>query len=368
MVNSRTAVGVLFGGRSSEHAVSCVSAAGVIGALDLEKYRPVPIGITKEGTWRLVEDLSSFTFEDGALPEVEDNGSAIFVSPSTTGTSLIERSADGRMRELDPIDVFFPVLHGQFGEDGTLQGLLELKDVPFVGPGVLASAAGMDKHFMKSVLRSAGIPTADWHTVTAQDWKNDREAARRRIAELGLPVFVKPARAGSSVGISKVSDAADLDAAMAEALEHDNKVIVEPGIDGREIECAVLGSQWDDELTTSAPGEIVISGDHEFYDFNAKYLAADDVKLQAPADLPEDVAARVQAIAVDTFRAFQCTGLTRVDTFVEADGTVLVNEINTSPGFTPTSGYPHMLGKSGIGYQELVSRLIDIAVSDADHR
>lgn len=368
MSSQRTTVAVLFGGRSSEHSVSCVSAAGVIGALDLDRYRPVPIGITKNGTWVTVEDPTSFSFADGAMPEVEENGSAVFVSPSTRGVSLLERAADGSVRDLGDIDVFFPVLHGQFGEDGTLQGLLELKGVPFVGPGVLTSAVGMDKHFMKTVLRSAGIPTADWQTVTAKQWADDPAGVRERLAALGLPVFVKPARAGSSVGISKVAAAEDLDAALREGFEHDHKVIVEPGIDGREIECAVLGSHWDDELTASVPGEIVISGDHEFYDFEAKYLSADDVRLQAPADIPDDVARTVQAIAADTFCAFECSGLTRVDTFVQADGTVLVNEINTSPGFTPTSGYPHMMGKSGIDYPELISRLIDIATVDVNRR
>lgn len=362
-MNKRPLVAVLFGGRSSEHSVSCVSAAGVLKEIDPQSFDILPIGITLEGTWRVVRDWQSFTFDQDNMPQVTDNGTEVFISPSQKGV-LIERDASGAFTELGSPDIFFPLLHGQYGEDGTMQGLLALTDTPIVGPGVFTSAAAMDKHFTKVVLRATGIPTADWKTVTQADYTADPRAVVDSLAELGLPAFVKPARAGSSVGISKVNQESDFTTALDAAFAHDSKVIVEPFVDGREIECAVLGSMYDSEVRASAPGEITVSGDHEFYDFEAKYLDLGAATLTCPADVPAEVADRIRDIARQTFKAFDCSGLTRVDTFVLPNGEVLVNEINTMPGFTPTSGYPFMWEKSGLPYRELITELLEIAVTD----
>lgn len=363
--DERPLVAVLFGGRSSEHAVSCVGAKAVIGAIDGERYRVLPIGITQEGTWRRVEDWADFAFDPQRMPEVADDGTEILVAPSGAHSPLRERLADGTVRELGRVDAFFPVLHGKHGEDGTVQGLFELMDTPFVGGGVLTSAVSMDKHFMKVVLAGAGIPACPWETLTAAQWATDPEVAAQRVSEQGFPAFVKPARAGSSVGISRIESVEQLPAAMAEALAHDDKVIVEPGIDGREIECSVLGGRGDAQLRTSLPAEIIVKGDHAFYDFEAKYLDADGAEVVCPADLDPETTARVQDVARRTFRAFDCTGLARVDTFVTPAGEVLVNELNTLPGFTPTSGYPLMFAASGVGFEQLVAELLDIALCDA---
>lgn len=362
-MTQRPLVAVLFGGRSSEHSVSCVTAAGVMNEIDPNAFRLLPIGITQEGKWRVVNDWKSFAFDRDNMPQVADNQTEVFVSPSRNG-SLIERDAQGAFADLGSPDIVFPLLHGKHGEDGAMQGLLTLLDAPFVGPGVFASAAGMDKHFTKMVLRAAGIPTAEWKTVTLTQYNADPNATIDSLQELGLPAFVKPSRAGSSVGISKVSDTSGFKAALDDAFAHDTKVIVEPFIDGREIECAVLGSVNDAELKASSPGEITVSGDHEFYDFDAKYLDLDATTLTCPADVEPDVAEQVREIACQTFRAFDCSGLTRVDTFVRPNGEVLVNEINTSPGFTPSSGYPVMWQNSGLPYRDLITELLTIAVED----
>ena len=362
--DTRRRVAVLFGGQSSEHSVSCVGAAAVIDAIDTDTYDVLPIGITKGGTWRRVNDLTDFTFEGGALPEVADNGDEIFVSPSSSGSGLLERTADGTLNSLGSIDVVFPVLHGLFGEDGTVQGLLELMGTAFVGAGVLTSATSMDKHYMKVVLQAAGIPVCPWVTVTAAQWTANAQAAQQRVDDQGYPAFVKPARAGSSVGISKVKEAADLPAAIALALEHDDKVIVEPAVDGREIECSVLGSRNSDPLRTSLPAEIIVGGAHEFYDFNAKYLDLEGARVECPAQIDAPTTQQVQEIARRTFRAFDCSGLARVDTFVTPQGEVLINELNTLPGFTPTSGYPLMFKTSGVEFADLIAELIEIGIAD----
>lgn len=360
----RPLVAVLFGGRSSEHSVSCVTAAGVISAIDDEAYRVLPIGITKTGVWRIVEDWESMRFDPENMPEVTDDGTEVIPRVSAAGAPLIHRDAAGSYSELETVDVFFPVLHGQFGEDGTLQGLFELSDTPFVGSGVFASAASMDKHYTKSLLAHAGIPTCPWELVTQTMWETDRPDAEARVAALGFPVFVKPARAGSSMGVSRVAEPAGLEAALVAAYEHDEKVIVEPQVIGREIECAVLGSLHDAQLRTSYPGEIEVSGDHDFYDFEAKYLDLADAKLTCPADVDEATTARIRELSAAVFRLFDCTGLSRVDTFVTDSGEVLINEINTLPGFTPTSAYPFMWANSGIDYPDLISELIGIALVD----
>jgi D-alanine-D-alanine ligase len=264
---------------------------------------------------------------------------------------------------LGDVDVVFPLLHGPFGEDGTVQGLLELADVHYVGAGVLASAVGMDKHFMKLVLSGHGIPVGPYAVVKPHEWSADPDACVERVAALGLPLFVKPARAGSSLGITRVDDLADLPAAIETAREHDPKVIVEAGIEGREIECAVLGGRDGARPRASLPGEIVVDGTHAFYDFEAKYLDEAHVQLACPADLPEDVVAEVRDLAVRTFEAVEAEGLSRVDVFVTPQGGVVVNEINTMPGFTPFSMYPRMWQASGMTYPELVDELIQLALA-----
>ncbi|RBP67950.1 D-alanine--D-alanine ligase [Brevibacterium sanguinis] len=360
----RPLVAVLFGGRSSEHSVSCVTAAGVIGAIDESAYRVLPIGITRTGVWRIVDDWADMRFDPANMPEVTENGTEVIPHVSATGAPLLQRDGSGTVTELDPVDVFFPLLHGQFGEDGTIQGLFELSGTAFVGSGVFASAASMDKHYTKSLLAQAGVPTCPWELVTAAMWDANRGDAEERVAGLGFPVFVKPARAGSSMGVSRVESAAGLEAALRSAFEHDTKVIVEPQVIGREIECAVLGSLHDAEVRTSLPGEIEVSGDHDFYDFEAKYLDLADAELTCPARIDEATTARIRELSAQVFQLFDCTGLSRVDTFVTGEGEVLINEINTLPGFTPTSAYPFMWAHSGLDYPQLISELIAIAQRD----
>ncbi len=360
----RPLVAVLFGGRSSEHSVSCVTAAGVIRAIDATAYRVLPIGITKTGVWRIVEDWASMHFDPANMPEVVENGTEVIPHVSAKGAPLLHRDFTGAVTELDAVDVFFPLLHGQYGEDGTIQGLFELSDTAFVGSGVFASAASMDKHYTKSLMAQAGIPTCPWELVTEPMWDADRAEAEARVAGLGFPVFVKPARAGSSMGVSRVETAAGLDRALQAAFDHDSKVIVEPQVHGREIECAVLGSLHDAEVRTSLPGEIEVSGDHDFYDFDAKYLDLADAELTCPARVDEATTARIRELSDQVFRLFDCTGLARVDTFVTESGEVLINEINTLPGFTPTSAYPFMWANTGLDYTDLISELIGIALRD----
>jgi D-alanine-D-alanine ligase len=345
----RARVLVLFGGRSGEHAISCATAGAVLRAVDRERYDVLPIGITPQGRWvRVADDPDRWSIVDGRLPEVTAADEQVLL-PQEAGS-----------RELD---VVLPLLHGPFGEDGTLQGMLELADVRYVGAGVLASAVGMDKHFMKVVLAGAGLPVGPFVTLRGDDLAVDRDGVRARIEALGLPLFVKPARAGSSIGITRITDLADLDAAVATAQEHDPKVVVEAGIVGREIECAVLGGRGGARARASLPGEIVVTdASHGFYDFEAKYLDESAVELTCPADLPADVIAAVQDAAVRTFEAVDCEGLARVDVFVTADGEVVVNEINTMPGFTPFSMYPRMWQQSGLSYPELLDELLRLAL------
>jgi D-alanine-D-alanine ligase len=298
------------------------------------------------------------------LPEVGDADGPQVLVPLETGDRALTVLEPGQVpRALGDVDVVFPLLHGPFGEDGTLQGLLELADVRYVGSGVLASAAGMDKHVMKLLLAAQGIPVADHVLVTARHWERDPEGVRADVEELGYPVFVKPARAGSSLGITRVKGPADLDAAIEAARRHDPRVVVEAEVEGREIECAVLESIDGGAPATSLPGEIQVGAAHEFYDFEAKYLDGDEgARLVCPADLPETVVRRVRDLAARTFEALGCEGLARVDFFVRPDGEVLVNEINTMPGFTPSSMYPLMWAATGLPYPSLVHRLVQLAL------
>ncbi|MBT2513038.1 D-alanine--D-alanine ligase family protein [Arthrobacter sp. ISL-30] len=361
----RPRVAILFGGRSSEHAVSCVTAAGVMGAIDTSKYDVIPIGIAKSGQWVLASgDTSKWSLSAKALPEVSPSGQTVTLAEVGGEHQLVVTAPNELPRELGAVDVVFPLLHGPWGEDGTIQGLLELSDTRYVGAGVLASAVGMDKHYMKVVFESAGLRVGPYIAVTDRQWTTDPEAVRKRVDRLGYPVFVKPARAGSSMGISKVDSLEGLDEAIEEARRHDLKLVIEAGITGREIECAVLEGRGTEPPRTSMPGEIVVaSGEHEFYDFNAKYVEDDAAALSCPADIPDEAIARVRELSAMAFDSVGAEGLSRVDFFYTPDGELIINEINTMPGFTPKSMYPQMWAASGLGYAELIDELISLALN-----
>jgi D-alanine-D-alanine ligase len=361
---ARIRVAIVFGGRSSEHAVSCSTAASVLRALDRDRYDVVPIGIATDGRWVLVaDDPTPLELRPGHRPEVSGDGPGVLVPTSTADRSLTVLEPGEVPRSLGDVDVVLPLLHGPFGEDGTLQGLLELADVPYVGSGVLASAAAMDKQFMKVLLAGAGLPVGPHVVITDAEWQRDPAASAESVAALGWPVFVKPARGGSSMGISKVHRAADLRAAVESAREHDPKVVVEAAVVGREIECGVLESLTGGPPETAPLGEIeVLDGGHEFYDFDAKYLDEEHLRLTCPADLPDDVAAQIAAYAVRSFQALGCEGLARVDFFLTEAGDIVVNEVNTMPGFTPVSMFPLVWAAAGLDYPALVDRLLQLAL------
>jgi D-alanine-D-alanine ligase len=362
-------VAVIFGGRSGEHEVSLTSAQAIIRALEArpEKYEVLLIGITKEGRWLIggnpLQALLAAVQGQPALLASAVAEASVAADPGAGGLVLLPKRAgvpepaapgDGRA-----IDVVFPVLHGPYGEDGTVQGLLELADVPYVGAGVLASAVGMDKALMKAVFRQAGLPVLDYRVVLRRRWLERPQAIEDEIErEFGYPVFVKPANLGSSVGVSKVHDRSELRPAIAEAARHDRKILVERAApDCREIEVSVLGN---DDPIASVPGEIVPH--REFYDYSAKYLE-EGTQLIIPARLPASTAERVRELAIAAFKAIDCAGMARVDFFVSRDGrAVWVNEINTIPGFTPISMYPKLWEASGIPFPELVDRLIELAL------
>ena len=354
----RVRVAVVFGGRSGEHAISCVSAGSVLANLDRERFDVVPVGITPDGAWVVgADDPRELAIDDRALPSVDASRPALALpgDPTRGGLLVLEPGRAGEV--FAGVDVVFPVLHGPYGEDGTIQGLLELAGVPYVGAGVLASAAGMDKEFTKKLLAADGLPVGD-HVVLRPGTATLTEAERER---LGLPVFVKPARAGSSLGITRVTAWGDLDAAVATARQHDPKVLVEAAIVGREIECAVL-ERPDGTVVSSLPAEIRIVGEAAFYDFDAKYL--DDVcEFDVPAKLDDDVAAELRDMAVAAFRALDGQGLARVDFFVGPDDAITVNEVNTMPGFTPISMYPRAWAVTGVDYPSLLTTLVETALA-----
>ena len=341
-------VGIIFGGKSAEHEVSLRSAKNVYQALDRSKYEPVLIGVSKRGQW-LLGDSSRLALESGESIKNSDSREIISIAPESGG----EIAPLDNSEVSETIDVAFPVLHGPFGEDGTVQGLLKLADIPFVGAGVLGSAVGMDKDVMKRLLRDAGVPVSKFIVLKDTD-KADFDSA---IKELGLPLFIKPANLGSSVGISKVKNKVEFDEAVALAFQYDTKILLEEFIKGREIECSVLGN---DNPTASIPGEIITS--HDFYSYEAKYLDENGAELKIPADLPPEIIKRVQELAVKTFKALCCEGMGRVDLFLEENGEVYVNEINTIPGFTSISMYPKLWEASGISYAELIDKLIQLAL------
>ncbi|MEU8530948.1 D-alanine--D-alanine ligase family protein [Streptomyces sp. NPDC048629] len=361
-------VAVVFGGRSSEHAISVVTAGAVLSAIDRDKYDVLPIGITTDGRWALTADAPErMAIADRKLPDVaelaesEQGGVVLSVDPANREVVLTEPGAVPKA--LGEVDVVFPMLHGPYGEDGTLQGLLELSGVPYVGAGVLASAVGQDKEYMKRVFVSFGLPVGPYEVIRPREWEQNPAAARKKIvefaAEHGWPLFVKPARGGSSMGITKVDDLSGLDEAIEEARRHDPKIIVEALLRGREIECGVL--EFEDGPRASVPAEIPPVTDHDFYDFEAKYI--DSASGIVPAPIGDEATAEVQRLAVAAYEAVSCEGLVRADFFLTEDGDFVINEINTMPGFTPISMYPRMWQESGVSYPELVDRLIQAALT-----
>ena len=343
---SKQRVAVICGGKSSEHEISCVSAGGVLSAIDISKFEPVLIGITKSGKWLLLPTDTNFTIVNGALPQVPESGIEVQVS---------NNSLQAGGKDL-AIDVVFPVLHGPYGEDGTLQGLLEMINLRYVGSGVLASAVSMDKSFAKPIFAAAGLKVAPGIVVTSANFSLP--------ANLTYPLFVKPARSGSSRGTTKVKNETELKNAVSFALEFDTKVLIESAITAREIECAVL--QADGKVIASPIGQIVIDAKYEFYDFTAKYLD-NSMQLVFPTDLPAGIESKIQESAIKAFNAAGCEGLARVDFFYTTDGEIVINEINTMPGFTPLSVYPKLIAKDGISYQELITKLITTALTRSAH-
>ncbi len=351
-------IGLIFGGRSGEHEVSLLSAQGVMGAIDRKKYEIVPIGITKEGRWLAAGDpMKALTSGE----EAQSNPAALLAEPSQRGLMRLENQGQEQALkaiQVSQIDVAFPILHGPYGEDGTVQGLLELAGIPYVGAGVLASAVGMDKVVFKDVMRAHGLPVPAFVVVKRKEWDREPEQVVARVeAELGYPCFVKPANLGSSVGISKARNRAELRQALAEAARYDRKLLVEEGIDAREIEVGVLGN---DEPIASVPGEILPS--REFYDYAAKYLDAES-ELLIPAPIPPEMAAQLRELAVKAYQAIDCAGMARVDFLLHRQtNKMYLNEVNTLPGFTPISMYAKLWEATGISYPELIERLVELAL------
>lgn len=352
-------VAVVFGGRSTEHSVSAVSGGSILSALDPAEFDVIPVGITREGRWVLTSgDPAQLAIEGSRLPEITDSsGAAVTLPADPTRQELVVLDPAEGASALAGVDVVFPALHGAYGEDGTIQGLLEMAGIPYVGANVFASSAAMDKEFTKKLAAAEGIPTGPYAVLRA-----GQELSAQDKQRLGLPVFVKPSRAGSSHGISKVHDWTQLDAAIGRAREIDPKVLVEAAIIGREIECGVLEGEAGGAPEASLLAEVrVVAPGHEFYDFEAKYIG-EECEYDIPANLPEHVTQKVRELAARTFTAIDCAGLARVDFFVTPELDVYLNEINTMPGFTATSMFPRMWAASGLDYSKLVSRLIRTAL------
>lgn len=343
-------VAVLFGGRSAEHDVSVMSATNVVGAMAPSKYDVVPIFVTREGQWLLSK------IDDGVLTKPV-KGTELSLMPGGEGR-IIAIPPDGAPRELEKIDILFPVLHGIHGEDGAVQGLAEVARVPLVGCSILGSAVALDKDIAKRLLKEAGVPVARSITV-----RFDTQPSFREIeAAIGLPLFIKPARQGSSVGVSKVANEGEYKAALDEGFQHDSKLLAEQFIRGREVECSVL-ENLDGSLFVSRPGEIIPADSHRFYSYDAKYIDADGAALNVPADLPPAVEKAIRDMAAKAFRATGCDGMARVDFFLKPDASFLVNELNTIPGFTDISMYSKAMAASGVDYADLIDRLIEHGLS-----
>jgi len=348
-------VGIIFGGKSAEHEVSLQSAKNIIAAIDREKYEPILIGIDKEGKWHLLgeDDFLSQENDPGKISLNVKSDRQVVLAPESQGEIVFLNTR----KESVHIDVVFPILHGTFGEDGTIQGLLEIADIPFVGSGVLGSAVGMDKDVMKRLLRDAGIPQSKFLVCREKLVSSYEEVTK----VLGTPIFVKPANAGSSVGVSKVRTEEEYAVAIREAFLYDQKIVIEENITGREIECAILGNE---SPIASVPGEVVLQSD--FYSYEAKYIDAGSASIEIPAKLSNEKVIEIQALAIKTFQVLSCEGIGRVDMFLKENGDILVNEINTMPGFTKVSMYPKLFEASGIPYEELIDRLIGFALERFD--
>lgn len=367
--SSKRRVAVVFGGRSAEHEISLISARFIVQSLDRERFEPVLIGIDKSGRWHLQEEaLLLGASRDPRLVKLNQSmpDVALAAYPQASGEALLHVGGESKSAAPLAADVVFPVLHGPMGEDGSVQGLLELAGVPYVGSGVLGSAVGMDKDVMKRLLSQAGLPVVRHETVRRIEWERDKDAVLKRASALGFPCFVKPANLGSSVGISRVKDFLYLASAIDEAFQFDTKIVVEQGVSSpREIECAVLG---DEEPIASIPGEIVVDHPDGFYSYAAKYIDENGATIRIPADLSEEQIGHVKDLAVRTFQTLEASGLARIDFFLARDGRIFVNEINTIPGFTAISMYPKLWEASGVGAKELVSRLIDLALARAERK
>jgi D-alanine-D-alanine ligase len=343
-------VAIIAGGRSSEHPISCISASGVLAAIDRSKFEPILIGITQSGTWI---DMRQSDFERGSdgLSYVPEGGEKLIVD--------IHGIKDSKGSDLG-IDIAFPLLHGAYGEDGTIQGLFEMAGIAYVGSGVLASAVAMDKSFAKPIYADFGLKVADGITVHRDNWNKSKDLEIAKIRALGFPIFIKPARSGSSRGTSKVKDESEISAALDDAFKYDPRVLVEAAVVGREIECAVL--EIDSIATASVLGEVRVHPPHEFYDFEAKYLDG-STTFDIPANLAEPIASAISQAAITAFEALGCEGLARVDFFLSEDNQIIINELNTMPGFTPTSVFPALWEKTGRSYSQIITILLDSALS-----
>jgi D-alanine-D-alanine ligase len=373
--NKRLRVGVIFGGRSSEHEISLRSALTVMSAMDADKYEIVPIGIDRSGKWFLKGDaIKLLTEKTEHLGALDSEGTQVTLLPHPEAQALVPANpADsalaagpGAPRLEGELDVVFPVLHGTYGEDGTVQGLFELAGLAYVGAGVLGSAIGIDKDAQKRLLRDAGVPIVRYHAITRGDYQARPAQAARFARALGFPVFVKPNSLGSSVGVSKVKRALELKAALDDAFQYDRKVLIEEACEGREIECSVLGN---DDPEASLPGEIIVKGAHEFYSYESKYVDEKGSAVQIPADLPRAVVKKIQSMAIAAFKALDLRGMARVDFLAQRDLTqIYVNEVNTIPGFTAISMYPKLWEVSGLPLPKLIDRLIELALEEHRER
>ena len=371
---SRPRVLIVFGGRSSEHEISCSTAAGILTAIDRTKWDVIPLGITRDGQWvRVADDPSALEFKDGKGQSVTAGSTRVALTPGEG--NLVELTYEGDpdapdsrvvgVEDLGHVDIVFPLLHGPYGEDGTIQGLCEMVGVPYTGCGVAASANGMDKEYAKILFERGGLPVGKYFSITDYAWRHRTNVVPDEVRSWGLPVFVKPARAGSSLGITRVTDWSQFEAAVEKARRHDPKVLIESGANHpREIECAVLEGRNGQAPRTTPPGEVVMMQTPDMYDFESNYFPHDAVQLQIPADIPAEVAARIQDMARRAFQLLGGEGLSRVDFFyLEASGQLILNEVNTMPGMTPFSLYPGMWANAGLSYRDLVTELIELALA-----
>ncbi|MDR0837000.1 MAG: D-alanine--D-alanine ligase [Propionibacteriaceae bacterium] len=362
---TRTPIVFFFGGVSSEHEVSCLTAAGVLSALDETRFEAYGVGIDRQGCWHryTAAEIRALKVNDGAFPSVDASGRAALLYRGTNGEVTLATIDGDTLRDKVRVEVAFPLLHGPFGEDGTIQGYFEMLGLRYVGAGVAASALGIDKHLSKLAFEAAGLQVAPYIWFTARDWANDAASLSARASALGYPLYVKPARGGSSVGITRVTREDALEAAVAVALEHDPKVVIEAGfVNAREVECGVMGGRHGGPVRVTRPAEIVMHVKDGFYDFEAKYVSDSQAELQVPADLSAEIEARVCEAAAAAFTALGGEGLSRVDSFVLPDGTVALNEANTLPGFTQISMFPRTWMETGLSYSEIISDLIDQAL------